>query len=231
MSEPLTIRTPEGSFECHVSRPQAPGSYPVIVILQEIFGVNAGIRRIADEYARKGYIALCPDLFWRSAPGVQLDESRDRERAIALMGAYDRDRGVQDIGAVIAAACTLDGASGKVGVTGYCMGGLLTYLAAARLAADAFVPYYGGQTERYLDEADNISAPMLYHLGGADEFIDPTAQQAMRAAFVKPNIELHVYPGAMHAFARPGGVHYDAPAAGLANSRTDAFFKRHLQQV
>lgn len=231
MSEQLTIRAADGSFDCYVSRPQAPGSHPAVVVLQEIFGVNASLRGIADEYARKGYIAVCPDLFWRSEPGVQLSESRDREQAFRLKQAYDVDRGVQDIAAVIAAARTLEGANGKVGVTGYCMGGLMTYLAAARTDGDAFVAYYGGQTERYLDEADRISAPMLYHLGEADEFIKPDAQQAIRAALTRPNVEVHLYPGAMHAFARPGGNHYHADAAALANSRTEAFFARHLRQA
>lgn len=231
MSEQLKIAVADGAFDCHVSRPRNPGPHPVIVVIQEIFGVNAGIRAIADGYAAQGYIAVCPDLFWRSAPGVQLSEERDRERAFALKADYDIDQGVQDIGAVIAAARTLDGASGKVGVTGYCLGGLMTYLAAARLDADACVAYYGGQTERYLDEADKIRVPLLYHVGAADEFIKPEAQQAIQAALNKPGIEVHVYPGAMHAFARPGGNHYDAGAAELANSRTDAFWERQLRQA
>jgi carboxymethylenebutenolidase len=227
----IQVAVADGRFHCHVAWPDTPGLRPVIVVLQEIFGVNAGIRSIADAYAEKGYIAVAPDLFWRDAPGLSLSEDKDGdwERAFALYNAYDIGAGIEDIAAVVAAARRLPGANGKVGVTGYCLGGLLTYLSAARTNADAFVAYYGGGTDRYVAEADAIRAPLLYHLAGADEYIGPTAQEAIRAALARrPGRELHVYPGRDHAFARPGGHHYHAGDAILANARTDAFFARHL---
>lgn len=231
MSETLTIKVADGSFNCYVARPANAASAPVVVVLQEIFGVNAGIRSIADDYAAKGYIAVAPDLFWRADPGLDMSEDQpaDWARGFALYSAYDFDGGVGDIAAVVAEARTLHGASGKVGVTGYCLGGLMTYLTAARADADAFAAYYGGGTENYVNEALNVKKPLLYHLAEEDEYIGKDAQAAIAAAFsANPLIELHAYAGCNHAFARPGGNHYDAEAATLANARTDAFFKQHL---
>lgn len=230
MTEKLMIQTPDGNFSCYVARPAGAGKYPVVVILQEIFGVNAGIRSIADDYAARGYIAVAPDLFWRAEPELSMSESveGDWAKGFALYSAFDINKGVQDIVATVAAARNMTGASGKVGVTGYCLGGLLTYLTAARGNADAFVAYYGGATEKYLDEAVGITDPLLYHLAEEDEYISKEAQLAIKAALTKPNVEIFSYPGCNHAFARPGGNHHDAPAATLANGRTDAFFKKYL---
>ncbi|WP_020651534.1 dienelactone hydrolase family protein [Massilia niastensis] len=232
MSEKLTVQTPDGSFDCYVARPAAPGPHPVLIVIQEIFGVNAGIRSIADDYARKGYIAVCPDLFWRTEPGLSMSEAKEGDwaKGIALYQAYDVDRGVQDIAAAISAVRTMDDASGKVGVTGYCLGGLMTFLSAARTDADAFAAYYGGGTDKYVDEAENIGAPLLYHLAGEDEYIDKAAQAKITGALAgKENVEVYTYPGRNHAFARPGGNHYDDADARLANGRTDAFFARTLR--
>ncbi|MDF2692282.1 MAG: carboxymethylenebutenolidase [Labilithrix sp.] len=230
MNERLTIRTADGSFNCYVARPKATTA-PVVVVIQEIFGVNAGIRSIADAYAAKGYIAVCPDLFWRAEPGLDMSESSegDSTKGFALYSAYDFDKGVQDIAATVAAARSMPGASGKVGVTGYCLGGLLTFLTAARADADVFVVYYGGGTEKYAAEGVSIKRPLLMHLAGDDEYIGKDAQAIIRAALQdNPHIELHTYAGRNHAFARPGGNHYDTADATLANGRTDAFFERHL---
>lgn len=232
MSEQLEITVADGSFACYVERPATSGPHPAIVILQEIFGVNEGIRGIMREYAMKGYIAVAPDLFWRSEAGLSLSEAEEGhwKKGFELYNAYDIDRGVRDIAAAIAAARALAGASGKVGVTGYCLGGLLTFLSAARTGADACVAYYGGGTDRYLDEARAIEVPLLYHLAGGDEYIGPAAQQAILAALAPlPNATTHVYPGRAHAFARPNGNHYDEADATLANGRTDAFFIEHLR--
>ncbi len=232
MSETFTVHTPAGNVDCYVARPAAAGPHPVIIVLQEIFGVNAGIRSIADHYASLGYLAVCPDLFWRAEPGLSLSEDKDGdwEKGVKLYQSYNLDWGVQDIAATISAARGMDGASGKVGVTGYCLGGLMTFLSAARTDGDAFAAYYGGGTERYLHEADNIGAPLLYHLAGADEFMDQDARHRIHVALAgKAHAEVHTYPGCHHAFARPGGKHYDAAAASLANSRTEDFFARTLR--
>lgn len=236
MQNSLTVQTADGSFDCYVARPAAAmgtisAPAPVIIVLQEIFGVNAGIRSIADGYAAAGYIAVAPDLFWRAEPGLSMSEKKQEDwtKGFALYTAYDFGLGVHDIVATIAAARTMDGASGKVGVTGYCLGGLMTFLTAARGDADAFVAYYGGSTEQYAAEAGAVKRPLLYHLAGEDEYIGKDAQALINKELgANTQIELHTYPGCNHAFARPEGNHYDAAAATLANGRTAAFFKRHL---
>jgi carboxymethylenebutenolidase len=230
MTGQLQVQTTDGSFVCHVDRPATPGPHPVVIVLQEIFGVNAGIRSIAADYAAKGYIAVCPDLFWRLEPGVFLSEDRegDWDKAFALYKAYDVNKGVDDIALTIKEARGLQDANGKVGVTGYCLGGLMTFLSAARTDGDAFAAYYGGGTDQHANEAANITAPLLYHLAEEDEFIGKDAQAAIRAA-LEGKAELYSYPGCNHAFARPGGKHYDAQAATLAASRTEAFFARTLR--
>lgn len=231
MAESLTIQTDDGSFQALVFRPDTPGPAPVVVVVQEIFGVNAGIRLIAAEYAVQGFIAVCPDLFWRVEPGLSMSENSEEnwKKAIDIYTAYDFDQGAADVLKTVEAARTIAGGNSKVGLTGYCLGGLMTFLGAARGAPDAAVAYYGGGTERYVSEADGVKAPLLMHLAGEDEFIGPDARAAIVEALAgRPNVEVHVYPGRNHAFARPGGNHYDKADAETANGRTLAFFKEKL---
>ncbi|MBO9560742.1 MAG: dienelactone hydrolase family protein [Caulobacter sp.] len=231
MDETLTIEAADGTFQALIVRPDDPGPAPVIVILQEIFGVNAGIRQIAAEYAVQGYIAVCPDLFWRFEPGLSLSEHTEAnwKKGFDYYSRYDFDQGVDDIVRTVVAARTLTGASGKVGLTGYCLGGLLTFRAAARGAPDVAVAYYGGGTERYVGEGGGVTCPLLMHLAGDDEYIGKDARETIVSALgSKPNIEIHVYPGRNHAFARPGGDHYDEADAAAANGRTRDFFRTHL---
>jgi carboxymethylenebutenolidase len=225
----VTIRTPDGDFAAYVARPADGKPAPAIVVCQEIFGINADLRETCDELAGQGFIALCPDLFWRLEPGLDLSPATDWPRALALYQAYDLDTGVRDVAATLDAARHLPGASGKVGLMGYCLGGLMTYLTSARTSVDAAVAYYGGRTEEFLAEAPALASPLLMHLGEEDEFISPPAQQAIVNALTgKPNVEVYRYPGCMHAFARHGGTHYDAAAARLANCRTFDFFQARL---
>jgi carboxymethylenebutenolidase len=232
MSETLTIDTPDGAFQALVVRPKTePAPAPVVVVIQEIFGVNDGIRQIAGELADQGYIAVCPDMFWRFEPGLSMSENSEANwaKAIDFYTRYDFDKGVTDVLATIAKARTLAGATGKVGVTGYCLGGLMTFRAMAAGDADVGVAYYGGGTERYVAEGVRIAKPLLMHLAGDDEYIGPKAQATIHAALDdNPLVEIHTYPGRNHAFARPGGDHYDDADAKLANDRTAAFFKQYL---
>lgn len=236
MDHSIDIAVADGSFAALVVRPDhvRPGPAPVVVVLQEIFGVNPGIRSIAHELAGHGFIAVCPDLFWRSERGLSMDESnpKHQERGFALYGAYDFDQGVADVVATIAAARVLDGASGKVGVMGFCLGGLLTFLTAATGAADAAVAYYGGGTERFLERAGGLHTPLLMHLAEEDEYIGKDAQAAIRAAVAdRSGVTVHGYPGQSHAFARPGGAHFDQASADLANGRTLAFLQTVLSNL
>ncbi len=230
MGEHITIATGDGDFQAYLSRPES-ASAPAVVVLQEIFGVNADMRATCDELAAKGFMAVCPDLFWRQAPGLDLNSLSPAEwqRALALYSAYDRDVGVRDVVDTLNTATRLKGASGKVAVMGFCLGGLMTFLTAAREKVDAAVAYHGGDTEKYLDEASNITAPLLMHLAEEDEFISKAAQAQIKAALAdKPNVTIHTYPGQNHAFARHNGTHYDPVAAALANRRTWAFLHHHL---
>ena len=240
MNPTIDIAVADGSFSAYLARPSSSAATgpadgrgrPALIVLQEIFGVNAGIRSIAAEMAAQGFIVLCPDLFWRSERGLDMRESdpAHQERGFALYRAYDLESGVRDIAATAAAARALPGCSGKVGVMGYCLGGLLTFLAATEGGiADAAVAYYGGGTERFLARAPAVAAPLLMHLAEDDEYIGKQAQAAIHAALDgRAGVTIHAYPGQSHAFARPGGAHYDAASALLANHRTLAFLRQHL---
>jgi carboxymethylenebutenolidase len=225
MSGHITITRADGQFEAYIARPDKPLA-PAVVVLHEVFGVNMDMRTTCDELAAHGFIAVCPDLFWRQEPGVDLNHWSDAEwkKGLALYAAYDRDEGVCDIIDAAHAAGKLDGASGKVGVMGFCLGGLMAFLTAARGPIDAAVAYHGGDTEKYLDEAGKITAPMLMHLAEEDEFISKEAQAKIKAALSgRPNVEIYSYPGCNHAFARHTGTHYNAAAAATANGRTWRF--------
>jgi carboxymethylenebutenolidase len=234
MSETLTLPTPDGDFQALVVRPPIEiksEQAPVVVVIQEVFGVNDGIRQIAEALAAQGFIAVCPDLFWRFEPGLALSDHKgaDVAKAVDFYGRYDFDKGVADLVATVAAARTLKGATGKVGVTGFCLGGLMTFRTLAASDADVGVAYYGGGTEHYLAEGPRITRPLLMHLAGEDEYISKDAQAAIHAALDgNPAIEIHDYPGRNHAFARPGGDHYDEIDAKTANARTAAFLKARL---
>jgi carboxymethylenebutenolidase len=203
-----------------------------VVVLQEIFGVNADLRQTCNELAAKGFLALAPDLFWRLEPGVDLSDSDEAawKKGFALYSAYDRDQGVDDVAATLVAARRLSGTTGKAGVMGFCLGGLMTFLTATRSGADAAVAYYGGDTEKYVGKAPKLATPLLMHLAEEDEFISKDAQSAIHAALGgRPGVEIYSYPGCNHAFARHGGQHYDAAAAQIANARTLDFLRLHLK--
>ena len=230
MSQTINIQTEGGEFSAYVANP-SKALAPVVVVLHEIFGVNDDIRQTCLELADQGFIAMAPELFWRQERGVDLSTWSEAEwkKGLALYTAYDRDIGVRDIIAAVRAAERLKGASGKVGVMGFCLGGLMAYLAAARHSLDAAVAYHGGDTENYLGEARGITAPLMMHLAEEDEFISKDAQARIKAALADlPGVTIYSYPGCNHAFARHTGAHYDAQAAGLANERTRAFLAAHL---
>jgi carboxymethylenebutenolidase len=226
----IDIQGKDGNFSGYLASP-ASGQGPAIVVIQEIFGINQVMRDICDGLAARGFFALAPDLFWRLEPNVQLTDQTDAEwqKAFDLMTRFDKDKGVEDIQASIDHLRDLPGVSGKVGAVGYCLGGLLAYLTAARTDADASVGYYGITIQDRLDEAAKIARPLMLHIAEADEYTPPEAREKLVAGLKgHPQVTLHVYPGVDHAFARVGGKHYDNACADLANSRTAAFFRQHL---
>jgi carboxymethylenebutenolidase len=226
----VTINTPAGAMGGYLAMP-ASGRGPGLVVIQEIFGVNKVMRDLADGFAARGYIALCPDLFWRMEPGIQLTDKTDGEwkQAFDLMNKFDPKTGVEDIQATITHLRAIDGCSGKVGAVGYCLGGLLAYLTATRTNVDASVGYYGVNIQTMLGEAANIKKPLMLHIAGKDEYVPPEAQkQIIEGLKGNSHVTLHTYPEMNHAFSRVGGAHYDHANAELANGRTATFFRQHL---
>ncbi len=231
MGETVTIRTPDGDFCAYVARPAA-ATAPALVVIQEIFGVNAVMRALTDHYAAQGDLAISPDPFWRIEPGIDITDQSEAEwkRAFELFNAFDVDLGIKDIAATLDYARQHPGHAGKVGAVGYCLGGLLAFLTATRTDVDAAVAYYGVGIERRLAEAEMLTDPLMLHIAEEDQFV-PKEAQALIVASLKNRrqVELHTYPGRDHAFARKGGEHYDAADAALAEQRTLAFFAKHLR--
>ena len=228
--ETITLNTEDGDFTAYVARPSKDKA-PAVVVIQEIFGVNAVMREIADGLADQGYLAICPDLFWRIEPGIDITDKSEAEwkKAFELFNAFDPDAGVKDIAAVIDHIRADPGCSGKVGAVGYCLGGLLAFLTAARTDADASVSYYGVGIESRVAEADKLERPLLLHIAEEDQFVPKEAQAIILQALKNhPQVTVHTYPGCDHAFARHGGEHHDADAARHANGRSLAFFQQHL---
>src|SRR5271154_6327380 len=231
MNDRITIEGRDGAFGAYIARPKASPASAVIV-LQELFGVNADIRKTCDELAGQGFIAVAPDLFWRQEPGVDLSvtSETDWQRGLRLYQAYDRDAGVRDIKDTLDTVAKRREFTGKVAVQGYCLGALMTFLTAARCHVDAAVAYHGADTEKYLGEVGKLSSPLLMHLGEEDEFISKPAQAEIKAALAgKPNATVYSYPGQRHAFSRHNGAHYDAAAAALSNKRTQEFLHQRLR--
>ena len=217
-----------GGFRGYLATPSG-GSGPGLVLAQEIFGVNATMREVADHFAEEGYVALVPDLFWRLEPGIELAYTpEDWQKAFGYFGKFNVDKGVDDMQAAITALRARaevkgEGRSKPVGTIGYCLGGKLAYLAACRTDADVSVGYYGVGIEAVLGEADKIKRPLVLHIAELDKFCPPEARaQIVQALQGRPGVTTYVYPGADHAFARVGGDHYHRPSALMAHERTIA---------
>jgi carboxymethylenebutenolidase len=232
MENQIVIASPDGTFRAYIARPKtSPAS--AVIVLQELFGVNADIRKHCDELAEQGFLAVAPDLFWRQEPGVDLNVTSedDWRHGLRLYRAYDRDAGVKDVRDTIDAARNLPDCNGKVALLGYCLGALMVFMTAVRNEGiDAAVWYHGSDTEKYLGEVDGLHAPLLMHLAEEDEFISKAAQAELKTALAgKPNATVYSYPGQNHAFSRHNGAHYNAAAAALANGRTSEFLHQQLR--
>ncbi|MDP9414337.1 MAG: dienelactone hydrolase family protein [Pseudomonadota bacterium] len=217
-------------FRAYLAEPAGTPTAAIIVI-QEIFGVNEGIRRKCDSWAQKGYLALAPDLFWRLQPGVELDPDVEPEfkQALDLMGRFDQDQGISDIEATIRAARQPLGGSGRVGCVGFCLGGRLAFMTAARTDVDASVGYYPVGIDNLLHEKHAIAKPLMLHVAGADHFVSPEVQRKMHEGLDDhPRVVIHDYPGEDHGFAAEMGKRRSEEAALLADSRTEQFFAEHL---
>lgn len=220
----------DGAFDAYVAEPTGGKASAAIVVIQEIFGVNAGIRRKCDQLAEAGYLAIAPDLFWRLEPGIELDPDIPDQMQAALdwMGQFNQDLGIRDIEATIRVARDRV-VGGKVGAVGYCLGGRLAYMTAARTDVDATVGYYAVGIDGLLGEKHAIARPLMLHIAGNDGFVSPETQAAMHAGLDDhPRVTLHDYPGVDHGFATEFGKRRVDDAATLADRRTMAFFADNL---
>lgn len=226
----VTIKSFDGGeFDGYLALP-ASGYGPGIVVLQEIFGINRFIRSVADWYAAHGFVALCPDLFWRLQRGVELtDKGDDWNKAISFYQRLDEAKAVDDSAAALDFLRNNSACSGRVGAAGFCLGGNLAYLLSVRFKPDCAVGYYGVSIEKSLGEAKNLTSPLLLHIAARDKFCPEDAQAEIHAALDQnPLVTIHDYPEQDHAFGRPGGEHYNAAAAELANLRSLEFFVGNL---
>lgn len=223
-SKTIQIAASDGSgdFAAHVAEP-AHKPAGAVVVIQEIFGVNAAMRATAAEIAEMGFIAIVPDLFWRLEPGVQLTDRTDEEwkRAFDLMNRFDQDQGVEDLKTTLKAARAYPGANGRAATMGYCLGGRLAFMMATRSDADLNVSYYGVGLEGLLNELPQVHKPLLIHMAELDKFSNAEARaKVIEGVRGNPHVHPYVYRDADHAFARVGGQHFNALAATIANGRS-----------
>ena len=227
----ITITAADGGqFEAYFAKP-AQGSGPGLVLLQEIFGINPYLRSMADKFAEEGYVVLVPDLFWRMEPGVVLGyNDEDLTKAFDFYQRFDVDQGIRDIADTIASLRAMDECvTSKVGALGYCLGGNLAWLTAARTDVDCSVSYYGVAIEQTLNEADNVHCPMVLHFAEEDGFVPPQAVAEITEVLKDRNdIEIYNYPGVDHAFATPGRDSFHEPSTMMAYTRSIALLRRVL---
>ena len=226
MSKQIKISSGGAQFDAYVALPSS-GKGPVVVLLQEIFGVNAEMREVADLYAAEGYVVVAPDLFHQFAPNIELGYSEaDHAKAFDYYQRFDVARAMSDIKATVDHARSMPESTGKVGALGFCLGGKLAYLAAAEAGVDCAVAYYGVGIQDALDLADKITCPIALHFGETDAYNPPAAiEQITQALGAKPNVKLYVYPEAGHAFNRSGPM-FVKTAAMPAHTRSLAVFRR-----
>jgi carboxymethylenebutenolidase len=232
MGKMIEIRATDSSatFSGYLALP-ASGKGPGVVIGQEIFGVNANMRAVADFYAEEGYVALVPDLFWRLQPGVDLGYTEaDFAVAIDLFQRLDMDKAVSDIDASFKALRALPEVEGPgLGYVGFCMGGKLAWLTATRTDVACAVGYYGMGIEHLLHESENLKGRLVLHFAENDGFCDASARAQISEHLAgNDKAEIYLYPGVDHAFARAGSSHFDKSASLMAHERSIAALKREI---
>ncbi|HET6183467.1 MAG TPA: dienelactone hydrolase family protein [Acetobacteraceae bacterium] len=210
-----------GSFAAYVAEPkQKPAG--VVVLIQEIFGVNQSMRDTAAWVADLGFIAVAPDLFWRLEPGVDITDKTEAEwkKAFDLMNRFDQQKGIADLKATVAHARTMPGSNGKVGTMGYCLGGRLAFMMAEQSDADVNISYYGVGLDGLLGDLNKVRKPLVVHIADQDEFFPAEGRtKVIEACKGHPHIACYTYP-AGHAFARMNGVHWHGLSAAIANGRS-----------
>ena len=218
----ITATDGSGRFAAYVVHPKTKPA-GVVVVIQEIFGVNQAMRDIAAWVADLGFIAVAPDLFWRIEPGIDITDKTDAEwkRAFELFQTFDQPKGIEDLKATVAACRTIDGSNGKVATMGYCLGGRLAFMMAQQSDADANISYYGVGLDGLLGDLNKVTRPLVIHIADKDAFFPPEGRAAVvEATKGHTYATSYVYPNADHAFARVNGVHWDGRSATIANGRS-----------
>jgi carboxymethylenebutenolidase len=218
-----------GSFDAYLALPPA-GSGPGLLLLQEIFGVNAHIRTVAEQYALDGFVVLAPDVFWQQQQRLDIGYTPDDiQRGRALAMAADRAALLRDLADAVRELRARPQVKGRgIGAIGYCMGGRLAYAAAATAGVDAAVAYYGGGIQDMLELAPQIRCPMQFHYGALDANIPLAAVDKVRAAMAGKPAEVFVYEHADHGFNCWARGSYQAASAALAHGRSLQFFAEKL---
>lgn len=218
----ITLPSHDGQqFDAYLALPPK-GTGPGIVLIQEIWGVNAHIQAVADQYALDGYVVMAPDVFWRQQPRVNLQyDEEGTKMAYHYMQNLDGGNAVADLKTTAHALRARPELTGKIASVGYCMGGRLSFHLAATGTIDAAVCYYGGGIHNHLDTAHSIKVPILFHYAELDKHIPQTAVESVEKAFEDhADAEIHLYPGVDHGFNCWGRPMYNQRAAALARGRT-----------
>jgi len=220
----ITVQAADGSgtMSCYVAEPKAEPA-GVVVLIQEIFGVNQAMRDLADWVADMGFIAVCPDLFWRIKPGIDITDKTEAEwkQAFELFGKFDQAKGIADLTATVATVRKMAGSNGKVATMGYCLGGRLAFMMAEQSDADVNISYYGVGLDNLLGDISKVTKPLVVHIADKDEFFPPEGRaKVVDATNGHRLIRCYNYPDANHAFARVNGVHWDGRSAAIANGRS-----------
>lgn len=218
----VQARDGAGSFSAYLLEPKSK-AVGVVVLIQEIFGVNQAMRDTAAWVADLGFIAVCPDLFWRIEPGIDITDKSEAEWkwAFKLFGKFDQVKGIDDLKATVAAARKLPGANGRVATMGYCLGGRPAFMMAEQSDADANISYYGVGLDNLLGDLGKVTKPLIVHIADKDEFFPPEGRaRVVEAVKSHRQIGCDVYPNADHAFAGVGGVHWDGRSTAIANGRS-----------
>jgi carboxymethylenebutenolidase len=216
-----------GRFAGFLSVPRS-GSGPGLVLLHTAFGLDRHMRDVADLYAAEGYVVLCPDLYWRLEPGLDLAQNEtDRRKALALYDEFDIAAAISDITAAVAALRVRSECTGKVGALGFCMGGGLAFRAAALCGVDCAASYYGTRIDDALDLVPRIACSMVLHFAQNDDYVPAAEVARVKVALAgRDSVEIYEYPNVGHGFNRPDGGDYDKPAASMAQTRTIALLRR-----
>jgi carboxymethylenebutenolidase len=224
-----TVEAPEGDrFEAYCATPPS-GRGPGLLLFQEIFGINDNMRGLADRLAAEGFVVLVPDMFWRLEPRFERKDESGFADAIAMVQQLDFAKATEDIKATHRHLLGMGECTGKVGATGFCLGGALAFVAATQSKVDASVPYYGSAINDMLDQVGDLDCPTMFHYGNNDPFIPEEKIAEVEAAIEgRPDMSLERYD-AGHAFSNwDAPSMYDEAAATLAWSRTLAFLQQHL---